>query len=244
MHSVIDKVKNITEKEYDLFGIFLIGSQNYNLDLENSDFDTAAIVLPTIDNLYYGDKYIQDKVIKYNEGQCKIIDIRDFYKGLTKSNLNYVELLYSKEFWVNEDYEIYYNYLRTHREIISNIDKRGLINCALGIVNTNHKKEIDWLSINDNGHYKAYHILRMCNFIYSFIKGKTVEECFLSEDIFSHKVIKDFKEKSILPMHLNVEGAKEMVNKYLSDNLLNIKQSDLLCLREVFNDILDKHFDF
>ena len=31
-----------------VFGVFLVGSQNYGLDDENSDVDTRAVVLPTL----------------------------------------------------------------------------------------------------------------------------------------------------------------------------------------------------
>ena len=37
--------------EKQIFGVFLYGSQNYGLDTENSDVDTKAIIIPTIEDL-------------------------------------------------------------------------------------------------------------------------------------------------------------------------------------------------
>lgn len=250
MHPIIEKIVNILNKEYSLFGVFLIGSQNYNLDLEDSDFDTAAVVLPTIGNLYYDDKYIKEKTVAYEEGICKIIDIRDFYKGLTKSNLNYIELLFSKEYWVEEEYEKYYEYLRRNRNIVGTIDKAGLLNCAVGMMNTLHKKNIDWTTTNKTGHYNSYHILRMCNFIFSLAQGKDLDNCFISQEVFSENVIKDFKENGLSNPEIidmiecMIEIVRLEANKLLSSGSLNTKESDLRHLREVFNDILDTYFDF
>lgn len=251
MHPIIEKVINTLDLEYNLFGVFLIGSQNYNLDLENSDFDTVALVLPTIDNLYYGEKYIKEKNFIYKEGICKIADIRDFYKGLSKSNLNYVELLFSKEYWVNDDYEIFYTYLRDNQNLAGTLDKKSLINCAVGLMNVSHKRNIDWNSTNGNNHYNSYHILRMCNFINSFIRGKSLDECFISQEIYSLETIKDFKSGGITNTCLSIDKIIEIVEKtkfdvnvFLSNNSLDKEQQSLANLREVFNYILDKHFDF
>ena len=44
-------VLNAGYPEKQIFGIFLYGSQNYGLDTENSDVDTKAIIIPTIEDL-------------------------------------------------------------------------------------------------------------------------------------------------------------------------------------------------
>ena len=36
---------------YEVVGLFLQGSQNYNLGYEDSDVDTKAIILPTLDDI-------------------------------------------------------------------------------------------------------------------------------------------------------------------------------------------------
>lgn len=247
---IINKVVNLLNKKYELFGVFVIGSQNYNLDLEDSDYDTVALVLPTIGNLYYGDKYIENKVVQYEEGLCKVTDIRDFYKGLLKSNLNYIELLYSKEYYINENYKIDYEYLRENREIASSINVKNLLNCAIGMMNVNHKKKADWLSKNGNSHYSTYHILRMCNFIYSFIKGCPLEACFISEVVFTNEEIKQFKKGGISASSFTsaaiekiVYIIKDMANNYLLEDT-GIDNASAEHLREVFNIILNKYFDF
>lgn len=248
MSPTLIKVVNLVCEKYDLFGVFLIGSQNYHLDLENSDFDTVALVLPPIGNLYYGDPYITEKTIKYEEGICKIIDIRDFYKGLIKSNVNYIELLYSVDYWVKED-NYFYDLLRDNRERICRYNEKGLLNCLLGVLNSCQKAGA-LQKTNGNNHYSSYHMLRMCNFIHSFIEGSSIEKCFYSERIFSNEEIKFFKQNGIF-LNKTKEDTEDIINKSIDIakkylELLNKDKNNAIFtdIRETFNSILDSHFDF
>ena len=56
---VITKIMNHKEAvlkkypEYQILGIFLYGSQNYNIATEKSDVDTKAIIIPTVEQLAF-----------------------------------------------------------------------------------------------------------------------------------------------------------------------------------------------
>ena len=41
----------LVELGYNVVGVFLYGSQNYELDYEGSDIDSKAIVLPTLNDI-------------------------------------------------------------------------------------------------------------------------------------------------------------------------------------------------
>ena len=56
-------------------GIFLYGSQNYNLDYEGSDIDLKAIVIPSINDIVFNNKPIST-TIDIPDGLCDIKDIR------------------------------------------------------------------------------------------------------------------------------------------------------------------------
>ena len=43
--------RTATDKGYVVFGTYLQGSQNYNLDLPTSDIDTKTIVIPTFEDI-------------------------------------------------------------------------------------------------------------------------------------------------------------------------------------------------
>lgn len=73
-------------------GIFLRGSQNYNLDDEQSDIDSLAIVLPNLNNLIKGYK----PSIEYHNADGSHVDIKDiryFFDSLKKQNPSYLEMM-------------------------------------------------------------------------------------------------------------------------------------------------------
>lgn len=75
-----------------MLGKFLIGSNNYNLDLPESDKDYKIIVAPTFEDLFYNKTL--NKQIDDNTSQ---VDFRFFFQKLLKGNPNYIEMLFSQE---------------------------------------------------------------------------------------------------------------------------------------------------
>lgn len=71
----------------------LTGSHNYNLNDENSDKDYKYFVIPTIEDIYYNKNYSVVKTSK--DEDFTVHDIRKLPMLLTKSNLNFIEILYS-----------------------------------------------------------------------------------------------------------------------------------------------------
>jgi predicted nucleotidyltransferase len=73
----------------------LVGSDNYNLSTANSDRDYKFFVFPTFDDLYTGKMFStssQSERVDYD-----VHDIRQFANLLWKANLNFVEVLFSRE---------------------------------------------------------------------------------------------------------------------------------------------------
>lgn len=90
------------------------GSTNYNLDVYNEDYmsdvDLKCFVLPTLKDLYYGNKL--SKTYPTNYGQVEVKDLRLLPDLLGKMNSSYLELLYSPYYWVADDYEEAFSFLR------------------------------------------------------------------------------------------------------------------------------------
>lgn len=92
-------LKNIAEQTETLAGrkiifFFVQGSQNYNLDTPASDVDCKAFVLPTFEDLYYGNQY--STTLDFDFGQVTVHDIRMLPDLLFKMNPTYVELFFAK----------------------------------------------------------------------------------------------------------------------------------------------------
>lgn len=75
-----------------LLGRFLIGSNNYNLDLPDSDKDYKEIVMPNFTDLYFN-RTLNAQIDEHKS----LVDYRFFCQKLAKANPNYIEMLFSKE---------------------------------------------------------------------------------------------------------------------------------------------------
>ena len=73
----------------------LVGSHNYNLADKNSDKDYKVFVLPTFEDLYNGVQYSKQTVGV--EEDLDIHDIRKIVNLFYKSNINFIEVLFSNE---------------------------------------------------------------------------------------------------------------------------------------------------
>lgn len=81
----------------EVFGVFLQGSQNYNLDVYSeqyqSDVDTKVIVLPSFDDFCRGKSPISTTCERANKEHIDLKDIRIMFETFKKQNVNFVEIL-------------------------------------------------------------------------------------------------------------------------------------------------------
>lgn len=89
------------ERSNTVFGVFLKGSQNYNLDTEESDIDAVALLIPTKDMLISNLK-LNPRSITSQYGIISVMDIRDFGKGLLNGNPQMLEIL-NTNFYIIEN---------------------------------------------------------------------------------------------------------------------------------------------
>lgn len=89
-----DRYKFLKETGYNVLAVMLYGSQNYDLDTEDSDIDVKAILLPSLDDMIQNKSPISTN-IEYENGLIELKDIREFYKTIKKGNPAYLEVLVS-----------------------------------------------------------------------------------------------------------------------------------------------------
>lgn len=105
--------------EYQILGIFVYGSQNYGLATQNSDIDTKAVIIPTIEDLALHP--VKTKTLIFDNGEhCEIMDIMHLVANYKKQNINFIETLFTSYYWVNPLYEEIWNkYFIAYREDIA-----------------------------------------------------------------------------------------------------------------------------
>lgn len=123
---------------YDVLGVFLIGSQNYGLSDENSDIDTVAVVVPSIEDIIKGKKQT-NKEIHFNGTLCKIKDIRNYMFELLKGSFNMLECLYTPFYIINPDYVDYLSSIEIISDDFVKENLSNFVRCINGIVNTAYK---------------------------------------------------------------------------------------------------------
>jgi predicted nucleotidyltransferase len=109
----------------------LYGSQNYNLDTENSDVDTKAIILPTIEELLHYKKV--SNCFDIGTGQCDVKHIQLMFNNFLKQNINFLELLYTPYFVVNKEYKDLWCEVISIRNSLTTCNPRKMIHAAVGM---------------------------------------------------------------------------------------------------------------
>lgn len=145
-----DKIQTALKRHYEylehcgfkVLGVFLYGSQNYELDSETSDVDTTGIIVPTFDDLYKNTMTSASYSFPHSKDKCNYKDIRNFFGLLKKSNPNILEALFTKYSIVNEKYTQLLERVFINRELIARYDKDRYIASAFGMFTSFYKKLI------------------------------------------------------------------------------------------------------
>lgn len=128
--------KYIESLGYEIIGIFLQGSQNYNLDIYEkdytSDIDTKCIVLPTLDNLIKGNQMTSTKY-DFEGEQIDVKDIRVMMEMWKKQNQSYLEILFTDYKIINPKYKSYLKEILDMKNDIVQLNPPQLARCIKGM---------------------------------------------------------------------------------------------------------------
>lgn len=128
--------------EDQILGVFLYGSQNYNLATEKSDVDTKAIIIPTTRQLIFDPVKTQTLDLPNGE-KCVVMSIAHWVKNLQKQSLNYLETLFTKYRWINPKYKtIWDKTFEEWKDEIADCDlERGIRSAAHQAINALREKQ-------------------------------------------------------------------------------------------------------
>lgn len=123
----------LKDQGYNVVYVALFGSQNYGMETPTSDYDFKAIVVPTIRDLALNSSPVS-KTIEYNGGLIDVKDVRVAIDCFKKMNPSYIEILFTKWYWVNKRYKEFM-WFRSHRDEIAHADEARAINALMGNIN-------------------------------------------------------------------------------------------------------------
>lgn len=213
-----------------IVGIFLYGSQNYNLDYEDSDIDLKAIVVPTINDIVFNNKPIST-TIDIPDGLCDIKDIRLMVQSWRKQNVNFMELLFTEYSYVNPLFYEFFRPLLAARETIVRYNEKRAVDCLRGFVYEKYYRLFkDTPSQHDEVTKYGYaakqlvHMERLASLLEHYMKREPYMECLMVSPEERQKWI-DLKTYS--PNPLSVDEVKERSQKVIEiieDNILNAEK--------------------
>lgn len=126
----------------------LVGSHNYNLNTPESDKDYKLFFYPSFDDLYSGEKY--SKAMTSETEDIEYHDIRKLPDMLWKSNVNFIEVLFSTEVI---EYDGLYKELHNKREYLARMNLPYLYDACMGMF---YKKKKEFQRDKNTDDKKAF----------------------------------------------------------------------------------------
>lgn len=234
----------------ELFGVFLIGSQNYvkDLFLSDSDIDTWAIYLPNLKDLVLERDISLPALIVDNEEHIDRVDARKFMRLLSKPGLTSYQTLFTEFFVVNDKYVEYYDNLVKMREEVVRVNEKRFVMSLMGMSDRDYRglereygqQEADIANLGYS-RKKLSNIVRLNSTINSYIKGKPFNECLRSMD---QDLIMAIRKTSLIDLNRarEVASSADRETHKLAHDFENEKDSNhlevLANLEDIFVDLI------
>lgn len=208
-------ITTVKDDEKTIIYLGLYGSQNYKLDTKDSDVDSKAISLPTIREVALNLPKNNHTIVLENNEHIDVKDIRLMFECFYKQNINFLEILFCDEYWVDPLYKNDIQKLRNMREDIARYDQQRGINAAVGMslqkLNAleHPYPTIEW-KINKWGYdgKQLSHILRLENFIDSFyVHEYSFKESLTRFHLNNKELLIETKQNKI-----SLEAARKLAN--------------------------------
>ncbi len=202
-----DYEKILSDGGREIFFISLIGSQNYELATNLSDYDAMAVIFPTYEEICLN-KQIDCHELVVSNGKIKTVDIRNFITSFFKGNFTYFEPILSSTIRVNSLYKEFYEQLKSKVNQVFFQNYSVLYRQVMGMIISCSRCKQKWYRV-------FYHI----NWLFAIFNGASIPEMYVSFPVFSSHMIFEYK--------YNVEEAEIGISANL-DGLIDIVKEDLL----------------
>ena len=193
----------------------LVGSQNYGLANETSDYDTKCCILPTWEDIIEARQPYSHTFIRENNEHIDFTDFRSMMNILRKQNVNFLEQLFATEYFINETYSKEIEKLKQHREAIAHYNPCKCVQTMVGIAKSKESRVLRPLRLERDEVFERfnYHpkelaqLYRIYCFLYSYTSGLTFEDSL--KNIHRKEYLRLKTEK------LPIEEVKETVEIYM-----------------------------
>jgi hypothetical protein len=214
--------------EEQIVGVFLQGSQNYELDYEGSDIDTKLIVVPSFRDICLNKKPVSTTHVRANDEHTDWKDIRLYMETFRKQNLNFLEILFTDFYIINPMYKEEWDRLVEAREFIARMNPYRAVKSMKGIaLEKFHAMEHRYPSkadIIDKYGYdgkQTSHQIRVYDYLRRYIAGEDYESCLRPSDYLLEQIM-NYKK-------LNVYTLEEARGASLAYFKMTVEMADKFC---------------
>ena len=205
--------------EDQMVGLFLQGSQNYDLDTPESDIDTKLIVLPSFKQIALAKQPVSTTHIRANNEHTDWKDIRLYIETFRKQNLNFLEILFTDYKILNKDYESYWKILECNREGIARMNPYRAIKSMQGIAREKYhamkRPYPSKVEIIDKYGYdgkQVHHLMRVEDYMTRYIAGEEYKKCLKPTPSKVPRMM-DYKALDKIPLEEACEEARETLDR-------------------------------
>ena len=212
----------------------LIGSQNYHLDNNNSDYDTYSFILPNFLSFVRNDTPISYE-LNTNDGKCMVKDMRLALNLLRKPSPNSVECFAGRYKVYNAAYkEVFDNFLNDgHLFYMTHCNYKHMFDAICGTIKGMEGRNMSYGK-------KASHILRLASLFNRYQNCSKLSP-------YQYFEMDDYKRDTALMMKINgvkkenYEIRKEEVYNKLKNDTENFDyNSEIKHIEEIGFLIIDK----
>ena len=234
---------------YNVVGVFLYGSQNYELDYSGSDVDSKAIVLPNLDDIVLNRQPVSTTVDMENGCLCDVKDIRKMFECFKKQNINFIELLFTQYYVLNPIYKDLYMPMLDNAEMIARYNNYAGINCMCGMaLEKFNALTHPYPSIKDKIEKWGYdpkqlhHILRLKDFIVRYCNGEEYRNILIPNNKEYLLKIKSNCDYSLEEAKKIAKDTSDWIKKYkdiyIITHSLIINERALEIMKKVMTDLI------
>ena len=252
MNRLQEHYDEVLEMGYETVGIFLQGSQNYNLDYEGSDIDSKVITLPKFEDFVLNKKPVSTTHEMPNKEHVDCKDIRLMFDCFKKQNINFVEILFTKYKILNSKYAGLFQPLFDNAELIAHYNNYASLNCMSGTSLEKYKAlEHPYPTIKDKIDRYGYdgkqlhHIIRLNQFIKRYINGELYSNCLIAQNkdylIDVKKQCHSLDEAREIAKRLTDETV-QIKNDYMQNNPVIVNRDVEVLLNDVLLKIMKHNF--
>ena len=230
-----------------IIGVFLYGSQNYNMDGPNSDVDTKCLIVPSFEEIAFNKKAVSYEYHFDNGEHLKVIDIREFLRFIKKQNPNDLEILFTKYYVLNNTYAEIWYYLWNHREEVAHYHPYRAIDTM------RHMANKEYYNVEKKGfNTKSLALIfRLTKMAHNYLLCKFYENILMSDEAdflkrvkYGEFIMPEDEETGMRMMHDSIEAINRLADRYLTKTEDSVNEKVDALINKISKDFVAASLDY